>query len=166
MHLASLHGYFAKTSLTLNPSGKRQLWHALAKTLAEKTAWAMAMDRGVNMVAVNAGLVTVPGISVTSPYLKGAQRMYEDGVLVTVDVGFLVDAHVAVYESPSAYGRYLCFSDAVCRPHDAVKLAQLLSPDDACPPPSDELRVVQQRIQNKKLNKMMVEFDAGKHVDE
>ncbi|XP_065003599.1 cinnamoyl-CoA reductase 1-like [Musa acuminata AAA Group] len=143
-----------------------KLWHALAKTLAEKTAWAMAMDRGVDMVAVNAGLVTVPGISVTSPYLKGAQRMYEGGVLVTVDVDFLVDAHVAVYESPSAYGRYLCFSDAVCRPHDAVKLAQLLSPYDAGAPPCDELRVVQQRIQNKKLHKMMVEFDAGKHVDE
>lgn len=105
-----------------------QLWHALAKTSAEKTAWALAMDRGVDMVSVNAGLVTAPELSISSPYLKGAPQMYEDGVLVTVDVDFLVNAHIALYESPSAYGRYLCFSDAVCRPDDAVKLARMLSP--------------------------------------
>jgi nucleoside-diphosphate-sugar epimerase len=45
-----------------------------------------------------------------------------------VDVDFLADAHVAAYESPTAYGRYLCFNNAVCRPEDAVKLAQMLSP--------------------------------------
>ncbi|RWW10758.1 hypothetical protein GW17_00025685 [Ensete ventricosum] len=108
---------------------KFKLWHALAKTLAEKTAWALAMDRGVDMVSVNAGLLTGPELSVSNPYLKGAPQMYEDGVLVTVDIDFLVDAHIAVYEGPSAYGRYLCFSNVVCRPPDAIKLAQLLSPN-------------------------------------
>ncbi|RWW89263.1 hypothetical protein BHE74_00001801 [Ensete ventricosum] len=144
-----------------------QLWHALAKTLAEKTAWALAMDRGVDMVCVNAGLLLVAAdLSVATPYLKGAAQMYENGVLVTVDVDFLVDAHVAVYESPSAHGRYLCFNAAVCRPHDAVKLAQMLSHDAAQPASSDGLRVTQQRIQTKKLNQVMVLFDAGRHVEE
>jgi hypothetical protein len=63
-----------------------------------------------------------------APYLKGAPDMYDGGVLTTVDVGFLADAHVVAYESPTAYDRYLCFSNAVCRPEDAVKLAQMLSP--------------------------------------
>ncbi|CAL9089605.1 unnamed protein product [Musa textilis] len=139
---------------------KFKLWHALAKTLAEKTAWALAMDRGVDMVSVNAGLLTGPEISVSNPYLKGAPQMYEDGVLVTVDIDFLVDAHIAVYEGPSAYGRYLCFSNVVCRPPDAVKLAQLVSPDAPSSPQSDELKVIAQRIQNKKLSKLMVDFDV------
>jgi hypothetical protein len=105
-----------------------QFWHALAKTLSEKTAWALAMDRGVDMVAINAGLITGPGLSNAHPYLKGAVDMYQDGVLVTVDAEFLADAHVAAYECPTAYGRYLCFNNAVCRPEDAVKFAHMLSP--------------------------------------
>lgn len=140
---------------------KFKLWHALAKTLSEKTAWALAMDRGVDMVAINAGLLTGPGLTAAHPYLKGAPDMYEDGVLVTVDVDFLADAHMAVYESPTAYGRYLCFNNAVCGPEDAVKLAQMLSPSAPRSPPSDELKVIPQRIQDKKLNKLMVEFASG-----
>lgn len=142
---------------------KFKLWHALAKTLSEKTAWALAMDRGVDMVAINAGLLAGPGIRLTAahPYLKGAPDMYDHGVLVTVDVDFLADAHVAAYESPTAYGRYLCFNNAVCRPEDAVKLAQMLSPAAPRSPPSDELKVIPQRIQNKKLNKLMLEFASG-----
>ncbi|RLN17512.1 cinnamoyl-CoA reductase 1-like [Panicum miliaceum] len=140
---------------------KFKLWHALAKTLSEKTAWALAMDRGVDMVAINAGLLTAPGLTAAHPYLKGAPDMYGGGVLATVDVDFLADAHVAAYECPTAYGRYLCFDNAVCRPEDAVKLAQMLSPAAPRSPPSDELKVISQRIQNKKLNKLMLEFASG-----
>ncbi|WOK98685.1 cinnamoyl-CoA reductase-like SNL6 [Canna indica] len=144
---------------------KFKLWHALAKTLAEKTAWALAMDRDVDMISVNAGLLTGPELSVTNPYLKGTQQMYENGVLVTVDVDFLVNAHIAVYENPSAYGRYLCFNNVICHPHDAVKFVQMLSPNASCLPPSDDLRVIKPRIQNRKLNELMVEFDAGTNLE-
>ncbi|CAN6305749.1 unnamed protein product [Urochloa humidicola] len=140
---------------------KFKLWHALAKTLSEKTAWALAMDRGVDMVAINAGLLTAPELTAAHPYLKGAPDMYDAGVLVTVDADFLADAHVAAYESPTAHGRYLCFNNAVCRPEDAVKLAQMLSPSAPHSPPSDELKVIPQRIQNKKLSKLMLEFASG-----
>jgi hypothetical protein len=93
------------------------------------------MDRDIDMVSVNAGLVTGPGLSASNPYLKGTPEMYEDGVLVTVDVDFLADTHIAVYETPCAFGRYLCFNNSVCRPEDAVKLAQMLAPSAPCPPP-------------------------------
>ncbi|RWR81025.1 cinnamoyl-CoA reductase-like protein SNL6 [Cinnamomum micranthum f. kanehirae] len=112
---------------------KFKLWHALSKTMAEKTAWALAMDRGVNMVSINAGLLTGPNLSITNPYLKGAAEMYEDGVFVTVDVKFLVDAHVCAFEQASAYGRYLCFNHVINRPEDAVKLARMLTPDTRYP---------------------------------
>ncbi|KAK8944932.1 hypothetical protein KSP39_PZI008592 [Platanthera zijinensis] len=144
---------------------KFKLWHALSKTLSEKTAWALAMDRGVNMVSVNAGLILAgPELSPSNPYLKGAPEMYEDGVLVAVELELLVDAHICIFESSDAFGRYLCFNRAICRPEDAVKLAQMLSPSTPNPPRSDELRVIQERIHSRKLNKLMLEFGDGLQV--
>jgi hypothetical protein len=105
-----------------------QLWQALSKTLAEKTAWALAMDRGVSMVSINAGLMMVPDLSITNPYLKGAAEMFEDGVFVTVDLDFLADAHICVYEDISSYGRYLCFNHVINQSEDALKLGKLLTP--------------------------------------
>ncbi|XP_077244816.1 cinnamoyl-CoA reductase-like SNL6 [Tasmannia lanceolata] len=138
-----------------------KLWHALSKTVAEKTAWAMAMDRGLNMVSINAGLLTGPDLSIANPYLKGAAEMYEGGVLVTVDVKFLVDAHICVFEDPSTYGRYLCFNHLINRPEDSVKLAQMLVSATPYPQSCEDSRIFQQRISNKKLNKLMVDFTSG-----
>lgn len=105
-----------------------QLWHGLSKTLAEKTAWALAMDRGVNMVSVNGGLLMDSDLSIKTPYLRGAAEMYEDGVFVTVDLDFLVDAHICVYEDISSYGRYLCFNHIINTHHHASLLARKLTP--------------------------------------
>ncbi|XP_077234970.1 cinnamoyl-CoA reductase-like SNL6 [Tasmannia lanceolata] len=138
-----------------------KLWHALSKTLAEKTAWALAMDRDVNMVSINAGLLTGPDLSIANPYLKGAAEMYEDGVFVTVDVKFLVEAHICVFEDSSTYGRYLCFDHLINRPEDAVKLAQMLLPATPYPQSCENSGIFQQRISNKKLNKLMVDFTSG-----
>ncbi|XP_010055307.3 cinnamoyl-CoA reductase-like SNL6 isoform X1 [Eucalyptus grandis] len=156
----------------VNLCRKYKLWHALSKTLAEKAAWALAMDRGVNMVSVNGGLLMGPDLSIAHPYLKGAAEMYEDGVLVTVDVDFLVDAHLCVFEDVSSYGRYLCFNHIVNRPEDALKLAQMLTPSAPSMPQSmvacsydQELKIIEQRIGNKKLNKLMVDFERGVQVD-
>lgn len=105
-----------------------QLWHALSKTLAEKTAWALAMDRGLNMVSVNGGLLMAPDLTITNPYLKGAAEMYENGVFVTVDLKFIVDAHICVYEDISSYGRYLSFNHVITSNKEALQLAHMLLP--------------------------------------
>ncbi|XVF52337.1 hypothetical protein PTKIN_Ptkin05aG0010600 [Pterospermum kingtungense] len=141
---------------------KFKLWHALSKTVAEKTAWAMAMDRGINMVSINGGLLMGPHLSITHPYLKGAAEMYECGTFVTVDLDFLVDAHICVFEDVSSYGRYLCFNHAICRHEDAIKLARSLTPSVPSPAQSygDENMIIQQKLTNKKLNKMMVDFES------
>lgn len=97
------------------------------------------MDRGVNMVSINAGLLTGPNLSISNPYLKGAAEMYEEGVMVTADVKLLVDAHICAFENPSSYGRYLCFNHVINKQEDAVKLAQILTPDSPYPPPSRQL---------------------------
>lgn len=139
-----------------------KLWHALSKTLAEKTAWALAMDRGISMVTINAGLLVGPNLSIRHPYLKGAAEMYQDGVLVTVDLNFLVDAHIYVFEDISSYGRYLCFNHVINRPEHAIKLAKALLPSASVHPHSfqEEGKMIQQKISNKKLNKLIVEFES------
>ncbi|XP_078438004.1 cinnamoyl-CoA reductase-like SNL6 [Wolffia australiana] len=137
---------------------KFRLWHALSKTLAEKAAWALAMDRGISMVAINAGLLGGPGLSIANPYLKGAAEMYEEGMLVTVEEDFLADAHLCAFEDPAAYGRYLCFNRVVCRPDDATDLAKTMGAPSAAPSPSQDLKCVAQRIRGEKLSKLMLGF--------
>ncbi|XP_057464199.1 cinnamoyl-CoA reductase 1-like [Actinidia eriantha] len=152
----------------INFCKKYKLWHGLSKTLAEKTAWALAMDRGLNMVSVNGGLLMSPSpdklMTIDNPYLKGAAEMYEDGVFVTVDIRFLVDGHICVFEDVSSYGRYLCFNQVVNSNNAALKLARMLFPPAVPSPPPQSLedkRVYQQRVSNKKLNKLMVDFHSG-----
>jgi nucleoside-diphosphate-sugar epimerase len=137
-----------------------KLWHALAKTLSEKTAWALAMDRDVNMVSINAGLLKGPELTIANPYLKGSVEMFEDGVFVTVDAEFFADAQICIFEDPSAYGRYLCFDNVINRQEDAIKLSKMLAPSTPCPPPNSEDTVIRQRINNKKINKLMKGLDG------
>ncbi|KAK0593077.1 hypothetical protein LWI29_030411 [Acer saccharum] len=143
-----------------------KLWHGLSKTVAEKTAWALAMDRSINMVSINGGLMMSPDLNITNPYLKGAAEMYEDGLFVTVDLNYFVDAHICVFEDVSSYGRYLCFNQIInCNQH-AVKLAHSLLPPsekNSTAISMEDTKVRQQRISNKKLNKLMVNFDVDFH---
>ncbi|GAV80912.1 NAD_binding_10 domain-containing protein [Cephalotus follicularis] len=152
----------------INFCRKFKLWHALSKTIAEKAAWALAMDRGVSMVSINAGLLKGPDLTIKNPYLKGAAEMYEDGVLVTVDLNVLVDAQICVFEDISSYGRYLCFNHVINQHEDAMKLASMLTPAASSSLPQsygEDMRIIQQRISNKKLNKLMVDFESSSKMD-
>lgn len=145
----------------INFCRKFKMWYALSKTLAEKTAWALAMDRGITMLSINGGLLMGPELSINHPYLKGAAEMYEDGVFVTVDLNFLVDAHICVLEDVSSYGRYLCFNNAIIHSEDAIKLARLVTPSaPSLPVYEEDGKIIQQRISNKKLNKLMVDYES------
>ncbi|KAK8639969.1 hypothetical protein V6N13_138335 [Hibiscus sabdariffa] len=153
----------------VNLCRKFKLWQALSKTVAEKTAWALAMDRGINMVSINAGMLMGPHLSITNPYLKGAAEMYECGTFVTVDLDFLVDAHICVFEDVSSYGRYLCFNHAVTSHEDAIRLARLLTPSAPSPTPQsyeEAAMMIQQRLSNKKLNKLMVDFESERLLED
>lgn len=135
-----------------------QLWYPLAKTLSEQAAWALAVDRKLKMVSINAGLVLGPAVAEensgsTISYLKGRRRkffrkvfvqlwellrnfegqtgaaqMYENGVLAVVDVKFLVDVHIRAMEDSSTGGRYFCFDQIVNSEEETVKLANILRP--------------------------------------
>lgn len=86
------------------------------------------------MVSINSGLLISPDLNITNPYLNGAAEMYEAGVFVTVDLDFLVDSHIYVYEDISTYGRYLCYNHTINTTEDAFKLAEKLFPLPSSPP--------------------------------
>ncbi|KAF3452887.1 hypothetical protein FNV43_RR03320 [Rhamnella rubrinervis] len=141
---------------------KLKLWYALSKTQSEQAAWALAMDRMLNMVSINAGLVLGPGVTRQNPlptmsYLNGAAQMYENGVLAFVDVNFLVDVHVRAFEDRSTCGRYFCFNQTVNTEEEAVKLAKSLSPLISLPPRHEcqGREVYAERLTTKKLNKLV-----------
>ncbi|XP_061988288.1 cinnamoyl-CoA reductase-like SNL6 [Rosa rugosa] len=109
---------------------EKKLWYALGKLRAEKAAWTLAKETGLKLTTICPGLITGPEFFSRNPtatiaYLKGAQEMYQCGVLATVDVMRLAEVHVSVYEAmnKSAFGRYICFDRVIETEKEAEKLA-------------------------------------------
>ncbi|RWW84030.1 hypothetical protein BHE74_00007414, partial [Ensete ventricosum] len=101
--------------------------------MAEKAAWRAARGRDVKLVTVCPALVTGPGFrrrnSTSSiAYLKGAQDLLTEGLLATVDVEKVAEAHVAVYEamSSTACGRYICYDHVIRSGEEAAELERQL----------------------------------------
>jgi len=56
----------------------------------------------------------------------GAQKMYSNGLLATVDVKKVAEAHACVFKemNENAYGRYICFDNVIDAQSEAEKLAK------------------------------------------
>ncbi|KAL2481079.1 NAD(P)-binding Rossmann-fold superfamily protein [Abeliophyllum distichum] len=141
---------------------KMKLWYALAKTLSEKAAWALAMDRMLDMVSINPGLVIGAAVALQNPqvtlsYLQGGEQMYVNGVLAFVDVNFLADVHIRAFEDRSTIGRYFCFNQIVNSDKEALKLAQTLTPLISIPSRYnfEESEVHAERLRSTKLGKLI-----------
>ncbi|KAJ3684996.1 hypothetical protein LUZ61_014160 [Rhynchospora tenuis] len=111
----------------------KKLWFALGKTMAEKAAWRAARGRDLKLVTICSALVTGPGFrrrnSTSSiAYLKGANEMFSEGLLATVNVERVAEAHVAVYEAMNntAGGRYICYDHKIQRAEEAAELDRQL----------------------------------------
>ncbi|XP_047322811.1 cinnamoyl-CoA reductase-like SNL6 isoform X2 [Impatiens glandulifera] len=111
------------------------LWYALGKLRAEKCAWRIIGEqKRVRLVTICAGLVTGPEFPHRNPtstfaYLKGVQHMYAKGLLATVDVHRLADAHLLLFEAmddEESFGRYICFDNVVQCQTEADDLARQL----------------------------------------
>ncbi|GMI99148.1 hypothetical protein like AT5G14700 [Hibiscus trionum] len=120
------HDCWSNESLCID----KKLWYALGKLKAEKVAWKIAEEMGLKLTTICPGLITGYEFSYRNPtptiaYLKGAQEMYAKGLLATVDVRRLADAHVSVFEAmrTTAFGRYICFDRIVKCEDEAAKLA-------------------------------------------
>ncbi|GKV37296.1 hypothetical protein SLEP1_g45339 [Rubroshorea leprosula] len=109
----------------------KKLWYALGKLRAEKAAWRLAEEMGLKLTTICPGLITGPKFfsrnsTATIAYLKGAQEMYADGLLATVDVNRLAEAHACVLEAmnKTASGRYICFDYVIENGEEAENLAR------------------------------------------
>ncbi|KAG8637791.1 hypothetical protein MANES_15G165400v8 [Manihot esculenta] len=109
----------------------KKLWYALGKLRAEKAAWRIAKERGLKLVTICPGLITGPDFfrrnpTATIAYLKGAREMFADGLLATVDVMKLAEAHACLLEAmnKTAFGRYIYFDHVIDGEKEADKLAK------------------------------------------
>ncbi|XP_059294145.1 cinnamoyl-CoA reductase-like SNL6 isoform X2 [Lycium ferocissimum] len=121
------HDSWSDESFCIN----KKLWYALGKLKAERIAWDVAREGGFKLVTICPGLVTGPEFLSRNPtstiaYLKGAQEMFRNGLLATVDVNRLAVAHVLVFEEMknTACGRYISFDQVIRREEELEKLAR------------------------------------------
>ncbi|KAK7339475.1 hypothetical protein VNO77_20146 [Canavalia gladiata] len=108
----------------------KKLWYALGKMRAEKAAWKIANERGLKLTTICPALITGPEFyprnsTPTIAYLKGSQWMYYHGLLATVGVVKLAEAHVCVFKAmnTNASGRYICFDHVIGSQREAENLA-------------------------------------------
>ncbi|KAE8722028.1 cinnamoyl-CoA reductase 2-like isoform X2 [Hibiscus syriacus] len=153
------HDCWSSESLCMD----KKLWFALGKLKAEKVAWKIAEEMSLKLTTICPGLITGPEFShrnptVTIAYLKGAQEMYGNGLLASVDVIRLAEAHVCVYEAmnKTASGRYICFDRIIERDEEAEKLAtEIGMPAHKICGNSLEFIPIRFQLSNKKLNNLM-----------
>lgn len=144
-------------------------WYCYAKTLAEKSAWDIAKRRNLELAVINPGLALGPLLQpAMNPstahimkYLTGSAKTYANLTQVYVDVRDVAEAHILVYETPSATGqRYLC---AECSLHrgDLVQMLANLCPRYPLPTKcSDEInpRAQSFKFSNQKLKDLGLSF--------
>lgn len=117
-----------------------QNWYCYGKAVAEQAAWDEAKERGVDLVVVNPVLVMGPLLQPTLnasiihvlKYLNGSAKTYANSVQAYVDVKDVALAHILVYETPSASGRYLC-AESVLHRGDVVEILAKFFPEYPVP---------------------------------
>lgn len=109
-----------------------RLWYNLSKTLAEEAAWKFAKENGINLIAINPGVVIGP---ILQPTLNASVELIMN--LVTghklftlnryVDVRDVASAHIQAFEIPSSNGRY-CMVGRVADISEVLKILDDLYP--------------------------------------
>ncbi|KAH7674983.1 cinnamoyl-CoA reductase protein [Dioscorea alata] len=147
---------------------KTKNWYCYGKAVAEQAACQRAKEKGVDLVVVTPVLVMGPLLQPTInasivhilKYLDGAVKTYTNAVQAYVDVRDVAMAHVLVYETPSASGRYLC-AECVLHRGDVVDILAKLFPGYPLPSRcSDEVNPRKQpyKISNQKLKDLGLQF--------
>ncbi|CAL8468857.1 g8398 [Coccomyxa elongata] len=135
-----------------------QAYH-LSKTVAEREAWRLAEEHGLDLVAVLPNFVLGPVISSRADgtsvgFMKGiVEGKPVEGTPLICDVRDVARAHVLAAETPSASGRYIVSARA---PVTATYLSTILRerfPQYAIPEVPDQEYDVKERIDNSKAAK-------------
>ncbi|KAK7294014.1 hypothetical protein RJT34_16897 [Clitoria ternatea] len=147
-------------------------WYCYGKTVAEQTAWEVAKEKGVDLVVVNPVLVIGPLLQPTInastihilKYLTGSAKTYVNATQAYVHVRDAALAHILVYETPSASGRYICAETSLHRA-ELVEILAKFFPEYPIPTKcSDEKnpRVKPYIFSNQKLKDLGMKFTPVK----
>lgn len=147
-------------------------WYCYGKTVAEQSAWDIAKENQVDLVVVNPVVVLGPLLQPTInastihilKYLNGAAKTYVNATQSYVHVKDVALAHLLVYETNSASGRYICCETALHR-GEVVEILAKYFPEYPLPTKcSDEKnpRVKPYKFSNQKLKDLGLEFTPVK----
>ncbi|CAA6673175.1 unnamed protein product [Spirodela intermedia] len=117
------------------------LWYAFAKTLAEREAWRVAAERGVDLIVVNPSFVVGPLLApqptstllVILSIVKGER--VPNATIGFVHVDDVVAGHLLAMESGGAAGRLVC-SGEVAGWSEVVEMLRKEYPSYPSPPSS------------------------------
>ncbi|KAI8539135.1 hypothetical protein RHMOL_Rhmol09G0157600 [Rhododendron molle] len=119
------------------------LWYAYAKTVAEKEAWRVAEESGIDLVVVNPSFVVGPLLAPkpTSTLqwilaiVKGLIGEYPNTTVGFVHIDDVVAAHLLAMEKSEASGRLIC-SSSVAHWSDIIEMLRAKYPsypfEDKC----------------------------------
>ncbi|KAK2986491.1 hypothetical protein RJ640_021366 [Escallonia rubra] len=149
-------------------------WYCYGKAVAEQAAWEEAKERGVDMVAINPVLVLGPLLQPTVnasiihilKYLTGSAKTYANSVQAYVHVRDVALAHILLFETPSASGRYLC-AESVLHRGEVVEILAKFFPEYPIPTKcSDEIkpRAKPYKFSNQRLKDVGLEFTPVKQA--
>lgn len=149
-------------------------WYCYGKAVAEQAAVNMAKEKGVELVVVNPVLVLGPLLQPTLnasvihvlKYLNGSAKTYANSVQAYVHVKDVALAHILVYETPSASGRYLC-AESVLHRGDVVEILAKFFPEYPIPmkcKDDNKPMVKPYKMSNKKLRDLGLEFTPTKQL--
>ncbi|XP_047156561.1 cinnamoyl-CoA reductase-like SNL6 [Vigna umbellata] len=153
------HGSWSSESFCI----EKKLWYALGKMRAEKAAWRIANERGLKLTTICPALITGPQFCHRNPtatiaYLKGGQEMYSLGLLATVDLTKLAEAHASVLKAMNnnASGRYICFDKVIDSQSGAENLAKEIGmPKEKICGETSNSSVQRFELSNEKLCRLM-----------
>ena len=114
--------------------------YCYGKTVAEQSAWDLAKKKGVDLVVVNPVVVLGPLLQPTVnasimhilKYLNGAVKTYANAVQGYVHVRDVALAHIVIFETPSASGRYIC-SERMLHRGEVVEILAKFFPEYPIP---------------------------------
>ncbi|XP_018502518.2 cinnamoyl-CoA reductase 1-like isoform X2 [Pyrus x bretschneideri] len=149
-------------------------WYCYGKAVAEQAAWVEAKEKGVDLVVVNPVLVLGPLLQSTVnastmhilKYLTGSTQTYANSVQGYVHVRDVALAHILVYETPSASGRYIC-AESVLHRGDVVEILAKFFPKYPIPnkcKDNGKSRAESYKFTNQKLRDLGLEFTPVKHT--
>ncbi|KAJ8553611.1 hypothetical protein K7X08_024289 [Anisodus acutangulus] len=147
-------------------------WYCYGKMVAEKTAWDEAREKGVDLVVINPVLVLGPLLQPTVnasvlhilKYLTGSAKTYANSTQAYVHVRDVALAHILLYETPPASGRYIC-AESVLHRGEVVEILAKFFPEYPIPTKcSDETRprAKSYKFTNQKLKDLGLEFTSVK----